>query len=52
VDETPLSSDETPSFSDLAKSAILLMWHPIVHDTLIKHALRLALQLLISYTTS
>ena len=43
-DETPLSSDESPSFNDPAKSAILFIWHHInVHDTLMKHALRLAL---------
>jgi len=29
MDETHLSSDETPSFNDSAKSAILLMWHLI-----------------------
>ena len=28
-DETPLSSDETPSFNDPAKSVNLLMWYPI-----------------------
>jgi len=27
--ETPLSSNETSSFNDPVKSAILLMWHPI-----------------------